>query len=328
MSKIRAHSSPDLLPASASSVSPEEHTLEGVATIIKVLLKLVQDHNEVGNREDGRRMQRVAGMMTILDDVKHRIQKSQSFGKRREAELRRCHTEIRRTTNTTEFKSSYIPKDKRPPPPEPITNEEQRLRKELNASSAARKSLEMMFSSLGKEKEIMVSELARKVQELKDTEEHLNDLRAQNEKLLAKVKLCTSEHKDQRCDGGEVHHQDNIGTDLQDRNKELSEQLLRTLDRYKSLKRKLKDTQEENATLHAKMAEMAVDVEAGIDKIHEFQQRITDRKERPVEIEAALSALEHMFRCFEMKVSKVCKKRGECVKPKAEINAGNPSVLA
>ncbi|XP_042509876.1 nuclear matrix constituent protein 1-like [Macadamia integrifolia] len=323
MSKKRSNSSPQLIPPSASGfVCHEEHTLEGVATNIKLLLKLVQDHNEVGNREDGRRMQRVAGMMTILDDVKHRIQKSESFGKKREAELRRCSTEIRRTD--AEVKYSHIPKDKRPPPPEPITNEEQRLRKELSASLAARKSLERMFSSLGKEKEIMVAELARKVQELNDTEEHLNDLRAQNEKLLAKVKLCAAEHKE-GCGGvGEAQ----INATLQERNKTLSEQLLKSLDGYRSLKRKLRDAQEENTTLHAKMSEITVDVRAGLNKIHEFQHRITEEKEQPAEIEEELLALEHMFQCFEMKVSTDCQKRGECVMPKTEINARNPSVLA
>ncbi|XP_043702326.1 uncharacterized protein LOC122652607 [Telopea speciosissima] len=297
MSKTRANSSPELLPPSASFVCPEEHTLEGVATNIKLLLKLVQDHNGVGNRDDGRKMQRVAGMISILDDVKHRIQKTESFGKRREAELRRCSTDIRRT-DAAEFKSTHIPKDKRPPPPEPITSEEQRLRKELSASMAARKSLERMFSSLGKEKEIMVAELARKVQELNDTEEHLNDVRAQNEKLLAKVKICAAEHKES-CSG--IREAQSKAA-LQERNRALSEQLLKSLDGYRSLKRKLKDAQEENAILHEKMGEIAVDVRAGLNKIHEFQQRITQEKEQPVEIAEELLALEHMFQCFEMKV--------------------------
>ncbi|XP_043689690.1 uncharacterized protein LOC122640533 [Telopea speciosissima] len=328
MSNIRTNSSPELLPTSSSFVCPKEHTLEGVATIIKLLSKLFQEHIEVGNRDDGRRMQRVKGMLAILDDIKHRIQKSESFGKKRDAELRRCNTDVRRTTTDNhEFKSSHIPKDKRPPPPEPITMEEQKLRKELNASMAARKSLEMMFSSLGKEKEIIAAELARKVQELNDFEEHLSDLRAQNEKLLAKVKLCVVEHKE-RCDGGRESTQGSAA--LQERNKMLSDKLLKSLNGYRSLKRKLKDSKEENVIYHTKMSEMAIDVRAGINKIHEFQQRISEEKEEPVEIEEELSALEHMFQCFEMKISNdnYCLKRGECVKPKIEINAENPSVLA
>ncbi|KAJ4976066.1 hypothetical protein NE237_001172 [Protea cynaroides] len=312
MNNVRVYSSPELLPQSASAVSLEEHTLEGVATNIKLLLKLIQDHNEVGNREDGRRLQRVAGMMAILDDVKHRIQKSQSFGKKSGAELRRCNTEIRRTDNHTH---------NRPPTPEPITNEEQKLRKQLSSCLASRKSLEMMFSSLSKEKEIIAAELARKVHELNDTEEHLSDLREHNEKLLAKVKLCATEHK-QRGGGG-IETENNVA--LQERNKMLSEKVLKSLDGYRSLKRKLKDSQEKTESLHAKMA---VDVRAGLDKIHEFQQRISEEKEQPMEIEEELVALEHIFRCFERKVSTDCLKRGECVKPKVEIYARTPLILA
>ncbi|XP_042509468.1 uncharacterized protein LOC122085092 [Macadamia integrifolia] len=316
MSNIRANSSPELLRPSAPIICHEDHALEGVATNIKLLLKLFQDHNEVGHKDDGRRMQRVAGMMSILDDIKHRIQKSESFGKKRAAELRRCSTDIRRN-ETHEFKSNHIPKDhKRQAPPEPITNEEQKLRKELNASLAARKSLEMMFSSLGKEKEIIAAELARKVQELNDTEEHLNDVKAQNEKLLAKVKFCATEHKERSSEA------------LQERNKMLSEKLLKSLDGYRSLKRKLKDAQEENTTIYTKMAEMGGDVRAGLKKIHEFQERISEEKEEAMEIEEEVSALEHMLQCFELKISNDnWEKRRECVKPKAEINVGNPSVV-
>ncbi|KAF9608170.1 hypothetical protein IFM89_007556 [Coptis chinensis] len=61
----------------------------GLTTNVKLLLKIIQDHNSAFPKEDGgRKMQRrVAGMLTILDDVKHRIQKSQSSDKKREAQL-------------------------------------------------------------------------------------------------------------------------------------------------------------------------------------------------------------------------------------------------
>jgi len=181
-----------------------------------------------------------------------------------------------------------------------------------------------MFSSLGKEKEIMAAELARKVQELNDLEEHLNDLRAQNEMLSAKVKVCATEHKEKKSGGGDT--QGNAG--LQERNKKLSEQLLKSLDGYRSLKRKFKDAQEEKAGIQAKMAEMAVEVTAGLNRIHDFQQRIAGRNGKSVEIQEELSALEDMFRCFEMKVSKNCQKRSECVKPEADINPGKLPVVA
>ncbi|KAB1207748.1 hypothetical protein CJ030_MR7G017749 [Morella rubra] len=88
---------------------------------------------------------------------------------------------------------------------EPLIDEKEiGLRKELNASLAARKSLEMLYSSLGKEKEIMASELSRKVQELSGMEELINDLKAQNEMLRAKVQTCAEEHKEKKCGKGET----------------------------------------------------------------------------------------------------------------------------
>ncbi|KAF6139516.1 hypothetical protein GIB67_015473 [Kingdonia uniflora] len=181
----------------------------------------------------------MAGMISIIDEVKNRIQKLQSIGQKREAELRRCYTDL---------KSNPVPREKKTP--EALTDENEKLQKELNASVAARKSLERMFSSLGKEKEIMATELSRKVQELTGIEEHLNDLKAQNELLLGKVQTCAAEHK------GNIHSNrgDAQGnTTLQERNKTLSEQLLKSLDRYRSLKRKLKEAQQEKADIQAKI---------------------------------------------------------------------------
>ncbi|KAF8408803.1 hypothetical protein HHK36_004872 [Tetracentron sinense] len=315
MSKTRANSSPELLPSAKTDLDGQDDaTLEGVAANVKLLLKLIQDHNEACTKDnDGRKTQRVAGMMTILDDVKARIQKSQSFGKKREAELRRCNTDLR---------SNQVPRDRKQH--ETITDEKQKLRNELNASLAARKSLERMFSSLGKEKEIMAAELSRKVQELDGMEEHINDLKAQNEMLLAKVQACAKEHKEKKCSGGDT--QGNAA--LQERNKALSEQLLKSLDGYRSLKKKLKEAQVENAGIKAKMAEMAVEVAVGLDRIHDFQLRIAKRNEEPIEIEEELSAIEQMFQHLEMKFSKYGKKRSECIKPKANLNAGKPPVIA
>ena len=78
-------------------------------------------------------------MMTILDDLTTRIQKAQqkssSSGKK---ELKRCNTELKPRHNP----NKNDPRDVQ-------------LRKELSASMAARKSLQMMCSSLGKEKDMM-----------------------------------------------------------------------------------------------------------------------------------------------------------------------------
>ncbi|GLT51259.1 hypothetical protein SLA2020_246800 [Shorea laevis] len=69
----------------------------GLATNVKLLLKLIQENNKASAREqDDRKPQRMAGMITILDDVRTRIKKSQSMiGKRSMAELRRCNTDLR-----------------------------------------------------------------------------------------------------------------------------------------------------------------------------------------------------------------------------------------
>uniref|UniRef100_U5GSI2 Uncharacterized protein n=1 Tax=Populus trichocarpa TaxID=3694 RepID=U5GSI2_POPTR len=100
-----------------------------------------------------------AGMMTILDDFKVRIQKSLS-GKKKVAQLRRCNTDLR---------PSLAPADQKP---------------DESASD-------------GKERkrEIMAAELARKVHELNETEELVYDLKSQNETLMAKLQACFVEKK-------------------------------------------------------------------------------------------------------------------------------------
>ncbi|KAA8519425.1 hypothetical protein F0562_013700 [Nyssa sinensis] len=292
MSKIRAnYSSPELIPSSTTTERHDASTLEGVAAHVKLLLKLIQDHNEacVKEKNDSRRMLRVAGMMTILDNVRTRIQKCQSFGLKREAELRRCNTDPRPT---------HVPKDKRLA--EPTTDEKERLRKELNASLTARKSLEIMCSSLGKEKEIMATELARKVQELSGMDELINDIKLQNETLLEKVQECAAEHRAKKCGAGEAQ----ANAAFQERNKVLSEKLLRSLDRYRSAKRKLKEAQEENAVMRATMEEMRVEVGGSLKRIRGFKQGMATRGEQQIDIQEKISELEHVFECFELKVSK------------------------
>ncbi|XP_077211177.1 uncharacterized protein LOC143846589 [Tasmannia lanceolata] len=309
MSKGRAYSSPDLLPSSSHSSTQDDTSLEGVAVNVKLLLKLIQDHNEASTKdEDSRKEQRVAGMISIIEDVKTRIKKSQRSGK---AELRRCNTEIRRT---------QIPKEKKSEESqEPKQEENQKLRKELSASLTAQKSLQKMFSSLGKEKEIMAAELARKVQELNGMEEHINDLKVQNEMLSAKVKNYATENKEKKS-GGEPKEA------LQERNKVLSDQLLKSLDGYRSLKRKLKETQEENIGIRKMMGEIEKEVAVGLERIHGFRQR--RKNEDSMNFEEELSMVELMFQCFQAKVTISGPKRSECVKPKADILAEKAPVLA
>ncbi|GFZ06081.1 hypothetical protein Acr_18g0002510 [Actinidia rufa] len=307
MNRIRANSSPDLFPSSMENKHHDDSSLEGVAATVKLLLKLIQDHKESCAKEqnDSRRMLRVAGMMTILDNIRTRIQKCQSFGKKGEKELRRCNTDLQ--------SPSHVPRDKKAPT-EPI-DEKEKLRRELSASLAARKSLECMCSSLGKEKEIMANELARKVHELGGMEELVNDLKAQNETLLGKVQEYAQEHREKKLEDIVPANASNLA--LQDRNKALSEQLLRSLDGHRSKNRKLKEAQEKNANLYAMMEEIKTEVGVSLERIRGFKQRVGEEK---VDVEEEISELEHMFECFEIKVSKkwsremgMCQdNRGDC----------------
>ncbi|KAL3851514.1 hypothetical protein ACJIZ3_013396 [Penstemon smallii] len=318
MNRFRANSSPELVPATTSE-QYDDSALEGVAAHIKLLLKLIQDHKDACDKEknDSRRMLRVATMMTILDNVRGRIQKCQSFGNKKppQAELRRCNTELR---------PSHVPRDRKHGD-EPVADEKQRLRKELNASLAARKSLQIMCSSLGKEKEIMAAELSRKAHEFSEMEELINDLKSQNETLLEKVQECALEHKEKKC-GGES--QGNVA--LQEKNKALSEQLLRSLDGYKLMKRKLKEAQEDNAMMHSTMDEMGEKVVASLERVRSFKERVSlsEGNDSPVDVQEEIVALENTFQSFQMLVEKHDVKQGDCMKPKGEINACKPSVLA
>ncbi|XP_057471245.1 uncharacterized protein LOC130760069 [Actinidia eriantha] len=258
-------------------------------------------------------MLRVAGMMTILDNIRTRIQKCQSFGKKGEKELRRGNTDLQRP--------SHIPRDKKAPT-EPI-DEKEKLRRELNASLAARKSLECMCSSLAKEKEIMANELARKVHELGAMEELVDDLKAQNETLLGKVQEYAQEHREKKLEDNAQAIASNLA--LQEQNKALSEQLLRSLDGHRSKNRKLKEVQEENANLHATMEDIKTEVKASLERIRGFKQLMGEEK---VDVEEEILELEQMFECFTSKVCKNGLKKGECANPKGEIAAFKPSVLA
>lgn len=123
-------------------------------------------------------------MMTVLDNVRTRMQKCQSFGKgsEAEAELQQCNTGTRKQGSNV------------------VVDENEKLRRELSSSLVARKGIEIVCSSLGKEKEIMAAELSRKVLELSGMEELITDLKAQNETLLKKVRKCGLEHEDNKYD--------------------------------------------------------------------------------------------------------------------------------
>nr|XP_043618743.1 uncharacterized protein LOC122590626 [Erigeron canadensis] len=296
MSKFREKRPPEVIATSTHTNCYDDAALEGVAANVKLLLKLIQDHKDAckTQRNDGRRMLRVAGMMTILDMVRTRIQKCQSFGTKK-ADLAR-------------MSPIQSPKDRRLSE-SMVLDEKENLKRELNANVAARKSLEIMCSGLGKEKEIMMGELAKKAHELAEMEEHINDLKAQNETLLEKVQECVEVHKD-----GEKEKETQGAVELQDRNKSLSKQLLKSLDGYRSMKRKLKEMHEENMIMQATMEEMGVKVSGSLEKIRNYRQHATSESDEIVDIEEGIMEIEHMFKCFELNEKKQGKKGGEPVK--------------
>ncbi|KAJ8538457.1 hypothetical protein K7X08_027678 [Anisodus acutangulus] len=311
MSRLRVNSSPDLIANTSFEQFYDDSALEGVAANIKLLLKLIQEHKNACNKEknDGRRMLRVATMLSILDIVRTRIQKCQSFGNKSSSEAE---------------STSHVPIDKRHH--ESMIDEKEKLRKQLNTGLVARKSLEVMCSSLGKEKEIMAAELSKKVHELNEMEDLINDLKEQNENLVERLHEHATEQKERRFSSGGGETQGNIA--LQERNKALSENLLRSLDGYRSIKRKWKDAQTENMAMHATMEEMTEKIGAGLARIHSFKEKIASESVPSTDIQEEIVELEHMFECFEMQVAKHGQKEGECVKPKAEISACKPTVFA
>ncbi|KAK1378390.1 myosin heavy chain, striated muscle [Heracleum sosnowskyi] len=279
MNTLRTNSSPDL----HSSYQYDDSALEGVAANVKLLLKLIQDHKHACNKgqKDSRRMLRVAGMMTVLDNVRTRIQKCQSFG-------------IKRSTSDVKLNCN-VPKDRK------TADEMEALSKQLNTSLAAQKNLERMCSSLGKEKEIMVKELARKNSELSDLEEHINDLKTQNNSLLGKVKEFATGQSDK---AGEGMYTSQGNVDLQDQNKVLSQQLLRSLDGYRYLKRKLRDSQVETLQLRETMREILEKARTGLQRVRELKMQNDKESNTVVEIKECTTELENVLQSLQVMVSK------------------------
>lgn len=299
-SGVTAFSSPELARSSQAETSNDQDvTFEAIAANVKLLLKIIHEQSHARNGElDDRRTQRVAGMITILDDVKTRIQKHSPPVAKNVKEFRRCNTDLRPLRTPRDKRSADV-----------VVDEKEKLRRELQANSTARKSLEAMCSSLGKEKKIMASELSRKVQELNGMEELIDDLKAQNETLLSKVQTCAQEHREKKHNGGETQGEVAYAT-LQERNKVLSEQLLKSLDEYRSLKRKYKDAEDEKLRIQTTMEEIRVEVAAGLGRIHGLKQQLeTIQEVQRSDMEKEISALECMFQSFNVKISKHNKKK-------------------
>ncbi|CAN1302427.1 hypothetical protein LINPERPRIM_LOCUS25450 [Linum perenne] len=261
----------------------------GISANVKLLLKVIQDHNEASSREyDERKPQRVAGMITILDDIKGRLEKSQSTSKKRVAQLRRCNTDLRPN------RAGQKQVEKKPDQTSMnMIDDKEKLKKQLSLSLAARKSR--------KEKVIMGAELARRVSELSEMEEMVNLLKAQNDTLLSKLQ--TSDQSN-----SEIHNGNNVA--LQDRNKVLSDQLLKSLESYKALKRKFKSAKEESSRFRETVGEEAA---TGLAKIRSLKVRMVNKVDECVNIDGEICALEEIFEQFMVKVleDKSGKRRSE-----------------
>ncbi|KAK8954599.1 hypothetical protein KSP39_PZI002914 [Platanthera zijinensis] len=211
-------------------------TLEGVTEKVELIFKLLKKHNATGKEDGGRMPRSLAEILGILDDVRSRIELCSQLSGRRNAELRRCKTDILRGNAPTSPTSICYPAE-----------ENQKLRRELAASMAARKSLESMFAGLGREKEMIAGELACKVQELRCAEEVAADLCAENKMLSDKVRACAAEHRWCGGDGSGAGREEAVVREMQGRNRELEEQLLGSLERYKKAKKGLKEAEKETA---------------------------------------------------------------------------------
>ncbi|CAL1402975.1 unnamed protein product [Linum trigynum] len=316
-SRLRAFSSPELVNAAAVAINhnpsstisqpqqpSQDYSLEGIAANVKLLLKVIRDHNEASAREfDDRKTQRVAGMITILDDIKARLERSQSNSKKRVAQLRRCNTDLRPNRGGG---GAAATAEKKAPETTAMTDDKEKLKKQLSSCKAARKSLEMLCSSLGKEKEIMVSQLARRVSELSEMEELVNLLKAQNETLTSKLQA--SGGLTGECQAGSNNNSNSSNAVLLDRNEQLSDQLLKSLDSYRALKRKYKGAKEECSALRAAVEE---ETAAGLARIRRLIQKLDNREDEPVHIEGEIRSLEKMFEQFKVKILKEEEKRGQ-----------------
>lgn len=204
-------------------------------------------------------------MMTILDNIRSRIQKCQLKSKRSEEELRRYNS-------NSDLMPKHSPRDSKHGGDHPGGDEKEMLRKALNGSMAERKSLEIICSGLGKEKEIMTSELAKRIHVMNEMEELNSDLKKQNKSLLEKVIECASEHM-----GGFISGETQGDGYLKERNKALSEHLQIAIQGYRSMKKKTKELNEENMMIRAMMEETRQEVRGSLERLKFIQRKHSTR---------------------------------------------------
>lgn len=225
---------------------------------------------------------------TGAGEMQSQVQKV-NVTRRREAELRRCNTDLRRGA----------PQRDKAKPLDPAANDTpdaQKLRRELFSSFNARRNLERMCASLSREKEFIAAELARKVRELGEAEELVEDIRRQNAALLEKLKTFAPRENGDGGDGeGRTHN-----SALQERNKALTEQLLRSVDAGRVMKRRLAEVQEENA----RVAEVTMAVARLVSRIREKMNA------GDAELEEEVKSLERVLIGLQGKLLRLHQRKG------------------
>lgn len=176
-----------------------------------------------------------------------------------------------------------------------------KLKKQLSAKATELKNLQIMFSSLGKEKEVMTAELALKARILADMEEHLNDLKEQNKTLSNKLISFSRERKSKT-----TQMQGTI-TLLQNRDKLLAEQLLKSSEACRALKRKLKELQEHNTILKKDTAKFNFAIQKQEKSIHILDSERKALRNELICGKEQVHLLQEKFKSFIEKTESVTK---------------------
>eukprot|EP01018_Ginkgo_biloba_P005046 Gb_06337 [translate_table: standard] len=169
----------------------------------------------------------------------------------------------------------------------------QKLRKELSTKVTELQNLGVMFSSLGKEKEMIAAELLLKVSVLGGMEEDLNDLKERNRILSNKLEAYARQHK------AKIRDLQGTVAVLQDRNKILSDQLLKSLEGCRALKRKVKGLQEENRGFHSEIASLKVSLKKQKESAHLLELEKTALQNEISWGKKQLHILQEKCHCFK-----------------------------
>lgn len=253
---------------------------------MRLLLKIIEEHKVAtnNNRNDGKKMLRAATMMTILENIRLKIQSSHPFQvEGAEKDL------IRRCSSNSDFQQKDVGGggDNHDHHIVPIDEERDRLRKSLDSSLAQRRSLEIFFTNLLKQRDMMSNELSKKVNLMNGMEEFVQELEAENQSLSDKVRKCVSLHSTEEYD---TKDEDYIQL-LREKNRALSNDLQCTRDRLQSIKVKTKELDDENNTIYEQMNEISGEVNAALHRLNRLKQIKVASDE--------IAQLEQVLECFK-----------------------------